>query len=75
MKGWIYRSAVDIKKLGERIRTLFIGRFIRDIGLALRGWVLDHSTVGEVVGNFQNQKILKRIGGKYGAIKTPRGQN
>jgi hypothetical protein len=69
MKGWLYRSAVDIKKLGERIRPLFIGRFIRDIGLALRGWVLDHSTVG----NFQNQKILKRIGGKYGAIKTPRG--
>jgi hypothetical protein len=54
MKGWIYRRAVNIRYFGERIRPLFVGRFIRDIGLALRGWVLDHSTATEVAGNFRN---------------------
>jgi hypothetical protein len=50
MKGWIYRRAVDIKDFGERIKPRFIGRVIRDIGLALRGWILGCSTVGD----FQN---------------------
>ena len=47
MKGWLYRRAVDIKDFGERIRPRFIGGIIRDIGLALRGWVLDNSTAGD----------------------------
>jgi hypothetical protein len=40
MKGWIYRRAVGLKDFGERTRPLFIGRFIRDIGLAIRDWIL-----------------------------------
>jgi hypothetical protein len=50
MKGWIYRRAADIKDFGERIRPRFIGRVIRDVGLALRGWDLGCSTAGD----FQN---------------------
>jgi hypothetical protein len=47
MKGWIYRRAVNLKDFGERIRPRFIGRVIRDIGLALRGWILGRSTAGD----------------------------
>jgi hypothetical protein len=43
MKGWIFRRAVNLKDFGERIRPRWIGRFIRDIGLAARGWILGHS--------------------------------
>jgi hypothetical protein len=52
MKGWIYRRAVDIRYLGERIRPGFIGRVVRDIGLALREWVLGRTAAGD----FRNQK-------------------
>ncbi|MDR0709306.1 MAG: hypothetical protein LBF77_04490 [Spirochaetaceae bacterium] len=45
MKGWIYRRAVGLKDFGERIRPRFIGRLIRDTGLAIRDWVLTHSTI------------------------------
>jgi hypothetical protein len=41
MKGRIYCRAVDIKNFGERIQPRFIGCVIRDIGLALRDWILD----------------------------------
>jgi hypothetical protein len=47
MKGWIYRRAVNLKDFGERIRPRCIGDIIRDIGLAIRDWVLTHSTVDE----------------------------
>jgi hypothetical protein len=49
MKGWIYRRAMNLKDFGERLHPKFIGRFVRDIGLAIRDWVLDHSTVDEVI--------------------------
>jgi hypothetical protein len=41
MKGWIYRRAMNLKDFGERIRPRFIGRVIRDIGLAIVDWILD----------------------------------
>jgi hypothetical protein len=47
MKGWMYRRAVDLKNLGERISPRCIGCFIRNIGLAIRDWVLGHSTADE----------------------------
>jgi hypothetical protein len=50
MKGWIYRRAVGLKDLGERIRPRRIGGVVRDIGLAVRDWVLGHSTAGEFMG-------------------------
>jgi len=50
MKGWIYRMAVRIKELGERTRPRFVGRVLRNIGLALKSRVLDGWTVGEARG-------------------------
>lgn len=50
MKGWIYRRAMNLKDMGERIRPRFIGDIIRDIGLAVRDWVLRNSTAGEFMG-------------------------
>jgi hypothetical protein len=47
MKGWMYRRAVNLKDFGERLRPRCIGRIVRDIGLAIRDWILDHSTVDE----------------------------
>jgi hypothetical protein len=43
MKGWIYRRAVGLKDFGERHKM----RRLVALGLAIRDWVLDHSTVDE----------------------------
>jgi hypothetical protein len=54
MNGWIYRRAVDIRYLGERIRPGFIGRVVRDIGLALREWVLGRTAARDLESRNSN---------------------
>jgi hypothetical protein len=45
MNGWIFRRAVALKDFGERTRLVFI----RDLGLAIREWVLRNSTVADSI--------------------------
>jgi hypothetical protein len=45
MKGWMYRRAEGIKESGERLKL----RFLIVLGLAIRNFILDISTVEDFI--------------------------
>jgi hypothetical protein len=49
MKGFLFRLGIAMKDFGERHPWLSLG-IVKPIGLALKDWVLNHSTVGEIRG-------------------------